>query len=126
MKAVGEKGSEEVFLKAYKALNVAQKKAVDAIEGPVVVIAGPGTGKTQILALRIANILRLTDVPPGAILALTFTEAGVASMRARLVRLIGARGYQVRITLFTAFVTRLSNATLNASRGSLEVSRCLN
>ena len=103
MKAVGEKGSEEVFLKAYKALNVAQKKAVDAIEGPVVVIAGPGTGKTQILALRIANILRLTDVPPGAILALTFTEAGVASMRARLVRLIGARGYQVRIHTFHGF-----------------------
>jgi DNA helicase-2/ATP-dependent DNA helicase PcrA len=96
-------GAEQAFLKAYEALNDAQKQAVDAIEGPVMVIAGPGTGKTQILALRIANILRKTDVPPSAILALTFTEAGVASMRARLVSLIGAPGYHVRIHTFHGF-----------------------
>ncbi len=100
---MSEKIQEESFLKAYKALNAAQKRAVDAIEGPVMVIAGPGTGKTQILALRIANILQKTDIPPSAILALTFTEAGVASMRNRLVSLIGARGYHVRIHTFHGF-----------------------
>ena len=101
--SMNEKTQEGSFLSAYKALNAAQKQAVDAIEGPVMVIAGPGTGKTQMLALRIANILKKTDAPPGAILALTFTEAGVVSMRSRLVKLIGARGYQVRIHTFHGF-----------------------
>ncbi|KKT87177.1 MAG: UvrD/REP helicase, partial [Microgenomates group bacterium GW2011_GWA1_Microgenomates_45_10] len=61
-----------LFAQAYKQLNKQQRLAVDSIEGPVMVIAGPGTGKTQILTLRIANILQKTDTPPGGILALTF------------------------------------------------------
>jgi DNA helicase-2/ATP-dependent DNA helicase PcrA len=88
---------------AYKRLNLAQKQAVDAIEGPVMVIAGPGTGKTQILTLRIANILRLTDTEPENILALTFTEAGVASMRKRLIEFIGSPAYGVNIKTFHGF-----------------------
>lgn len=91
------------FSEAYARLNAAQKQAVDTIEGPVMVIAGPGTGKTQILALRIANILRQTDTAPSSILALTFTESGVHSMRARLVSLIGQDGYRVRIHTFHGF-----------------------
>jgi DNA helicase-2/ATP-dependent DNA helicase PcrA len=47
----------ESFTTAYNALNTEQKRAVDTIDGPVMVIAGPGTGKTQVLAVRIANIL---------------------------------------------------------------------
>ena len=62
----------ESFLTSYNALNEAQKKAVDTLDGPVMVIAGPGTGKTQVLALRIANILTKTDTPPDGILCLTF------------------------------------------------------
>ena len=46
------------FEKEYKKLNKRQKEAVDNIDGPTMVVAGPGTGKTQILALRIANILK--------------------------------------------------------------------
>ena len=46
----------EIFEEKYKKLNKEQKEAVDSTEGPVMVVAGPGTGKTQILALRIANI----------------------------------------------------------------------
>lgn len=91
------------FTSSYQALNTAQKQAVDAIEGPVMVIAGPGTGKTQILTLRIANILKKTDTPPSAILALTFTEAGVYAMRKRLVELIGPAGYAVSIFTFHGF-----------------------
>lgn len=84
-------------------LNTEQKKAVDTIEGPVMVIAGPGTGKTQILTLRIANILKGTDADPSSILALTFTEAGVSAMRKRLVSMIGADGYRVGIYTFHGF-----------------------
>ena len=65
------------FQKEYDRLNVNQRQAVDIIEGPVMVIAGPGTGKTQILACRIAKILLETDATPGNILCLTFTDAGV-------------------------------------------------
>ena len=91
------------FESLYRKLNTAQKAAVDTIEGPVMVIAGPGTGKTQILTLRIANILKQTDTPADAILALTFTEAGVFAMRKRLVEIIGSDGYRVGIFTFHGF-----------------------
>lgn len=91
------------FDEAYKKLNPAQKKAVDTIDGPVMIIAGPGTGKTQMLTLRIANILRLTDTSPKSILALTFTDSAVQSMRKRLVDIIGQTGYLVYISTFHGF-----------------------
>ncbi|KKT91356.1 MAG: UvrD/REP helicase [Candidatus Jorgensenbacteria bacterium GW2011_GWA2_45_13] len=94
---------KKTFEAYYKQLNAAQKQAVDAVEGPVMVIAGPGTGKTQILTLRIANILRTTDTEPENILALTFTESGVASMRRRLVEIIGSPAYSVVINTFHGF-----------------------
>ncbi len=94
---------EKIFQEYYKKLNPAQKEAVDAIEGPVMVIAGPGTGKTQILTLRMANILRETDTAPEQILALTFTENAAANMRERLVAIIGSRGYLVVISTFHSF-----------------------
>jgi len=97
------KKDESVFLEEYKRLNKAQKEAVDTIDGPVMVVAGPGTGKTQILSLRIANILRETDTSPENILALTFTESGVASMRKRLSKIIGSSAYSVVIKTFHGF-----------------------
>lgn len=93
----------EEFKKQYGALNSAQKEAVDTIEGPVMVAAGPGTGKTQILALRIANILLKTDTKPENILAITFTESGVFSMRQRLRGVIGNSAYRVAINTFHGF-----------------------
>lgn len=95
--------SHDAFLTAYKALNASQKEAVDTIEGPVMVIAGPGTGKTQVLTLRIANILLKTDTPPDGVLALTFTEAAAGELRARLLGLIGVSAYRVRIHTFHGF-----------------------
>ncbi len=95
------------FQKAYGRLNSAQKEAVDTIEGPVMVIAGPGTGKTQILTLRIANILAKTDTKPENILALTFTESGARAMRERLHGYIGAGAYRVNIHTFHEFAGTL-------------------
>lgn len=95
------------FERLYGMLNTRQKEAVDTIEGPVMVIAGPGTGKTQILTLRIANILKNTDIPANAILALTFTNAGAANMRKRLVSIIGSDGYRVSIFTFHSFANQL-------------------
>ena len=94
---------EKEFDKSYADLNDEQRTAVDAVEGPVTVIAGPGTGKTQILTLRIANILLKTDAKPENILALTFTNSGVYAMRKRLRELIGDVAYRVNIFTFHAF-----------------------
>lgn len=91
------------FQKLYKGLNQQQKKAVDTIEGPVMVIAGPGTGKTQILTLRIANILLKTQVNPENILALTFSEAASFEMRNRLSKIIGTSAFRVEVSTFHSF-----------------------
>ena len=96
-----------LFNQHYKSLNKSQKEAVDSIEGPVIVIAGPGTGKTTILTLRIANILLKTDTAPENILALTFTESGAYVMRKKLVDLIGASAYKVNIHTFHGFAERI-------------------
>ncbi len=98
---------ESAFNDLYKKLNQGQKEAVDTIEGPVMVIAGPGTGKTTVLTLRIANILKQTDTPPSGILALTFTEAGVKAMRMKLREIIGARANDVRIHTFHGFAASI-------------------
>lgn len=95
--------SNITFEESYKKLNKGQLEAVDTIEGPVMVVAGPGTGKTQVLTLRIGNILKKTDANPENILAITFTDAGVSAMRKRLSDLIGTRAYQVVITTFHSF-----------------------
>jgi len=91
------------FAEGYKQLNSAQKEAVDTIDGPVLVIAGPGTGKTQLLALRAANILSKTDTQPQNILCLTYTEVGARNMRERLTKLIGQDAYDIRISTYHGF-----------------------
>jgi len=95
------------FDELYRELNPRQREAVDAIDGPVMVIAGPGTGKTKLLTVRIANILAKTDTPPEAILALTFTESGASEMKGRLAAIIGPDAYRVEVTTFHAFCNRI-------------------
>ena len=99
----------ESFDKAYNDLNDAQRTAVDEIEGPVLVIAGPGTGKTQLLSARVAQILRKTDALPQNILCLTFTESGAQNMRDRLTRFISKSAYDVQISTYHAFGGDLIN-----------------
>lgn len=98
---------ESTFGARYKALNDAQRKAVDTIDGPVLVVAGPGSGKTELLSLRVGNILRNTHVSPHNILCLTFTDNGAANMRERLLRLIGPDAYRVSIFTFHAFCNHI-------------------
>jgi DNA helicase II / ATP-dependent DNA helicase PcrA len=94
---------EASFKEEFSKLNPSQKDAVSSIEGPFMVVAGPGTGKTQVLALRIANILLQTQMDPKNILALTFTESGVIAMRKRLLQIIGRAAYYVQIHTFHSF-----------------------
>jgi DNA helicase-2/ATP-dependent DNA helicase PcrA len=95
------------FEEQYKALNKEQKKAVDTIEGPLLVVAGPGSGKTQILSLRVGEILKNTQARASNILCLTFTESASANMRKRLATFIGAEAYRVAIHTFHSFCVEI-------------------
>jgi len=94
---------EKSFQDEYKKLNNIQKEAVDSLSGPVMVVAGPGTGKTQVLAMRIANILNKTDIKADGILCLTFTNSAVEAMRLRLKKYVGGAGDQVNVFTFHSF-----------------------
>ena len=95
----------DTFLERYKKLNTEQKKAVDSTDGPVMVIAGPGSGKTELLSLRVGNILKEGRAKASNILCLTFTETAARNMRERLETLIGADAYRVAIYTFHSFCT---------------------
>lgn len=73
------------------------------------VIAGPGTGKTELLSMRAANILKKTDALPENILCLTFTEAGSVAMQKRLTDIVGREAYNISIFTFHAFGTEVMN-----------------
>jgi DNA helicase-2/ATP-dependent DNA helicase PcrA len=91
------------FEQTYAKLNAAQREAVDQIYGPVFVLAGPGTGKTQLLSARAANILNLTDVGPENILCLTYTESGATAMKNRMADIIGIDAYKINVMTFHSF-----------------------
>jgi DNA helicase II / ATP-dependent DNA helicase PcrA len=101
--SINKERLEKKFLEEFERLNEKQQLAVNTIEGPVMVIAGPGTGKTQILASRIGKILLDTDAAPENILCLTYTDSGAVAMRRRLQHFIGPDAYKVNIYTFHAF-----------------------
>ena len=103
---------EKKFVEEYNRLNEKQRLAVDTIEGPVMVIAGPGTGKTKILASRIGKILLETDSFPQNILCLTYTDAGVVAMRIKLREMIGPDAYKVNLYTFHAFCNEVIQENL--------------
>src|ERR1051325_5936845 len=95
---------ETAFLARYEKLNAAQREAVDTVYGPVMVIAGPGTGKTEVLSMRIANLLRSeAQVQPHEILCLTYTDEATNSMRRRLSQIIGPAAHKINIHTFHGF-----------------------
>jgi len=97
------------FEDAYRAANPAQRQAIDQTEGAVLVVAGPGSGKTQIIAARIARIIQQGNQPEN-ILCLTYTDAGTIAMRERLLSFIGATAYRVDILTFHAFCNMVIQA----------------
>ena len=108
---------DSIFSQAYQRLNERQKLAVDTTEGPVLVNAGPGTGKTQILATRIGKILTQSDIAPHNILCLTYTDAATIAMRNRLVSIIGPTAHQVHIYTFHGFCNQVIQENLDIFGG---------
>jgi DNA helicase-2/ATP-dependent DNA helicase PcrA len=92
------------FAQAMERLNERQRQAVTHEEGPILVVAGPGTGKTQLLATRVAWLLHRDDGPrPSEILCLTYTDAAARNMRQRLLDIIGPAAHLVSIYTFHSF-----------------------
>ena len=84
-------------------LNAKQKEAVEYIQGPLLVLAGPGTGKTHLLSNRVEYILKTTDTNPENILCLTYTESGASNMRTRLISTVGKGARRLEIHTYHAF-----------------------
>jgi len=106
---------------ALNKLNSKQKQAVTQTEGPVLLLAGPGTGKTQVLSIRIGQILKQQDVYPSNILCLTYSNAAVDAMRSRLSSLIGKDSDQVGIYTYHSFSLKLINQKKSKAFGEKQL-----
>src|SRR5512135_3368844 len=89
-----------------KDLNAVQQEAVKALNGPVMIIAGAGSGKTRVLTYRVAYLVSC-GVPPYQILSLTFTNKAANEMKERIVRLVGEKASDVWMGTFHSMFARI-------------------
>jgi len=90
-----------------KDLNPPQREAVTHINGPLLILAGAGSGKTRVLAYRIAYLLGVGKIPPDKILAVTFTNKAAEEMKSRVEKLLGKIGFPVWISTFHSLCSKI-------------------
>ncbi|MDD3905084.1 MAG: ATP-dependent DNA helicase [Candidatus Omnitrophica bacterium] len=105
----------KAYSKLYNELNDRQKQAVDNTEGPLLILAGPGTGKTQLLSVRAAAIIEQGKTSPENILIVTYTNAAAKAMKERLAAVIGLAGYDIEVGTFHSFANKLISESEEAA-----------